>query len=234
MRISRAKMLLLCLVVASCVSPLTKEQMSHIHSVGVISLFGDRISLSHIRLLDAKNDKVPVTESQFDKIAEDTVIECAKAVDPTLEFKKVTIPKQPLMDKLYSGLGALYNATMSEIRPDLVEWVKRNPVDAIVIVREVNRQVPARGPSQYFAGIGLHQFLNRLPFVQVSAGIVVWDARTLEQITAADFAPGGGEYPESIEKVSDELAAGQRTPLVPILQRLLQNSLCASVKRVNL
>jgi hypothetical protein len=143
-------------------------------------------------------------------------------------------PKQPLMDKLYSGLAALYNVTMSEIRPDLSEWVRQNPVDAIVIVREVNRQVPARGPSQYFAGIGLHQFLGNRPFVQVSAGIVVWDARTMEQITAADFAPAGGEYPESIEKVGDQLAGGQRIPLVPILQRLLQNGLCGSVKRVNL
>jgi hypothetical protein len=225
---------LLCLVVASCVGPLTKEQTSHIHSVGVISLLGDRISLSHVRLFDNKNDKVIVVESQFDMIAENTVIECAKAVDPTLQFTKITIPKQPLMDKLYSGLAALYNATMSEIRVELLEWVKQNPVDAIVIVREVNRQVPARGPSQYFAGLGLHQFLGARPLVQVSLGIVVWDARTLEQMTAADFAQGGGEYPESIEKVGDQLGAGQRIPLVPILQRLLQTGLCGSVKKVNL
>src|SRR5258708_35487953 len=179
MRISRAGMFLICLVVASCVAPLTKEQASHIHSVGVISLLADRISLSHVRLLDGKNDKVPVIDTQFDMIAENTVIECAKAVDPTLEFKKITIPKQPLMDKLYSGLAALYNVTMSQIRPDLSEWVKQNPVDAIVIVREVNRQVPARGPSQYFAGLGLHQFLGNRPFLQVSSATFLSDPLTL-------------------------------------------------------
>src|SRR5271169_3767069 len=102
MRMPRFELLLLCLVVASCVAPLTKEQTSHIHSVGVISLLGDRISLSHVRLLDNKNDKVPVNESQFDMIAENAVIECGKTVDPTLQFKKIPIPKQSLMDKLYS------------------------------------------------------------------------------------------------------------------------------------
>jgi hypothetical protein len=138
------------------------------------------------------------------------------------------------MDKLYDGIPALYNLTMSEIRPELSEWARQNAVDAIAIVRAVNRQVPARGPSTYFTGVGLHQFLDRLPFIQVSAGIVVWNARTLEEITASDFAPAGGEYPVSIEKVSEQLAAGQRIPLIPALQRLLQEGVCRSVKRMNL
>jgi len=227
-------MLLLCAVVASCVGPLTKEQTSRIHTVGVLSLLGDRMTLNHVGLWEGKNDKVPVNETQFDMIAENTVIECAKSVDPTLAFKKIAIPKQPLIDKLYGGLAALYNLTLSEIRPDLSEWVRQNPVDAIVIIREINREVPARGPSQYFAGLGLHQFIDRLPIVQLSLGIVVWDARTLEQITVADFAPAGGEYPVSIEKVGEQLAGGQHIPLVPTLQHLLQNGLCGAVKRVNL
>jgi hypothetical protein len=234
MLIARALALLLFLVETSCVAPLTKEQVANIHSVGVISLLGDRVWLNHERFFDGKKDKVPVPDSQFDAVAENAVVECAKTVDPTLTFKKILIPKQPLMDKLYDGVPALYNLTMSEIRPELSEWVRQNAVDAIAIVRAVNRQVPARGPSTYFAGVGLHQFLNNLPFVQVSAGIVVLDARTLEQISGSDFAPAGGEYPVSIEQVGEQLAAGQRIPLIPTLQRLLQQGVCGSVKRLNL
>jgi hypothetical protein len=200
MSIARALALLLFLVEASCVAPLTKEQVGNIHSVGVISLLGDRVWLNHERFFDGKKDKVPAPDSQFDAVAENAVIECAKTVDPTLTFKKIAIPKQALMDKLYDGIPALYNLTMSEIRPELSEWVKQNAVDAIAIVRAVNRQVPARGPSQYFAGVGLHQFLNNLPFVQVSAGIVVLDARTLEQITASDLRRRVGNIPHRLKK----------------------------------
>jgi hypothetical protein len=234
MSIARAFALLLFLVETSCVAPLTREQVGNIHSVGVISLLGDRVWLNHERFFDGVKEKVPVPDSQFDAVAENAVIECAKTVDPTLAIKKIPIPKQALMDKLYDGIPALYNLTLSEIRPALSEWVKQNAVDAIVVVRAVNRQVPARGPSTYFAGVGLHQFLNNLPFVQVSAGIVVLDARTMEQITGSDFAPAGGEYPVSIENVGEQLAAGQRLSLIPTLQHLLQQGVCQSIKRVNL
>jgi hypothetical protein len=94
MLVARALTLLLFLVETSCVGPLTKEQAATIHSLGVISLLGDRVWLNHERLFGGIKDKVPVPDSQFDAIAENAVIECAKTVDPKLVFKKISIPKK--------------------------------------------------------------------------------------------------------------------------------------------
>jgi hypothetical protein len=229
-----AVILLIGLALAACATPLTPEQRSRIHSVGVISLLGDQITLSYTGLFDAFHDKVPVPASQFDALAEDSVIVCAKAVDPTLEFKKVALSKPPLMDKLYGGIAALYNLTLSQIHPELSAWAKENRVDAIVIVLAINSQVPARGPSQYFSGLGLHQLTTYAPIVQESFGIEIWDGNGQGSLGSFAAMPAAGEYSESIQKVRDELSAGARLPLIPMLQRMLRDDVCKLVTRANL
>src|ERR1043166_819939 len=115
MQIVRAALLGVCAALAGCAGPLTQEQRSRIHSIGILSLFGDRVTLNYTGMLDTIHDKIAVRDAQFDALAEKAIIDCGKADDLSRNFKKIAIPKQPLMDKLYSGLLSLYNATISEI-----------------------------------------------------------------------------------------------------------------------
>ena len=112
MQIVRAALLGVCAALAGCAGPLTQEQRSRIHSIGILSLFGDRVTLNYTGMLDTIHDKIAVRDAQFDALAEKAIIDCGKADDLSRNFKKIAIPKQPLMDKLYSGLLSLYNATI--------------------------------------------------------------------------------------------------------------------------
>ena len=121
----------LCITLASCAAPLTQEQHGEIHSIAVISLLRDRISLEKGSLFAGFAETVPVAGIGFDAVAENSLIECAKIASPKRTYKVIDIPKQPLMDKLYGGVLSAYNATMWRIRPDISEWAKQNPVDAM-------------------------------------------------------------------------------------------------------
>lgn len=225
----------LCVALASCAGPLTKEQHGQIHSVAVISLLGDRISLSKTALLfGGIGEQVPVAEIGFDAFAEQSVIACGKNLDPSRTFRTIDIPKEPLMDKLNDGVLSAYNATMWRIRPDIAAWVAQNPVDAVVIVREVNRQV-AGGPSLYFHGVGVRQWGDRPPIVQAVFGLVIWDGKTLAEITDLSDAPASTSYHESVDIVLGELKAGHRLPeLETKLKQLISSGACAMVRAANL
>jgi len=233
--IYKAILAALCFALASCAAPLTKAKHDDIHSVAVISLLGDRISLRKTALITGGfAEKVPVADIGFDALAENSLMECLKAGDPSRTFQIIDIPKQPLMDKLYDDLLSRYNATMSRIRPDISAWVKQNPVDAIVIVREVYSQVPG-GPSEYFGGVGVHQFLDQTPIVQAVFGLVIWDGKTLDELTDLSYSPIAGRYGQPVDVVFAELKAGHHIPrLESMLKPLVGSGTCAMAKASNL
>lgn len=226
----RLAALLACIALAACVGPLTQEQTDRIHSVAVISLIGDRITLKHaVLLLGGVNEKVPI-DSGFDRLAEDTAMACGKGRGVPRTMKRIDIPKQPLIDKLDTPVLAAYNATMSQIRPDIAAWAAQNPVDAIIIIHEVTNQIPG-GPSQYFAGLGLHQFLDRAPHVQGSFGLAIWDGKTLNEITDLSTIPDYGAYQYSIEDVRRLLLQGRHvTTLDNQLQLMVRTGVCAMLE----
>jgi hypothetical protein len=139
---------------------------------------------------------------------------------------RIDIPKKPLIAKLNSGLLAAYNATMSQIRPEIAAWAAQNPVDAIIIVREVTNQI-SHGPSQYFAGLGLHQFSDHAPRVQGSFGLVIWDGKTLNEITDLSTWPDYGPSQYSIDEVRGLLLAGRQVPtLEDSLKLMIRMNIC--------
>lgn len=215
-----------CLVLAACVGPLTKEQNDRIHSVAVISLIGDQVTLDQVALLfGGVHEKVPV-DAGFDALAEDTAMACGKGQGAPRTMQRIDIPKKPLIDKLNGGVLAAYNATMSLIRPEIAAWVAQNPVDAIIIIHEVNNQIPG-GPSQYFAGLGLHQFLDRAPHVQGSFGLAIWDGKTLSEITDLSTIPDYGAYQYSIDDVRRLLLEGRHvTTLENELKLMIRSGVC--------
>jgi hypothetical protein len=226
--------LLLFTIVAACTAPLTTEQRSRIHTLGVISLLGDRVTLSYSGLFDRSHDKIPLPDAQFDTLAEKAIVECGKVTNPTLDFSKIPIHKQPLIDKIYEGglMSFTYGSTVG-IVPDLSAWLKQNPVDAVVIVREMLLPIRGAGQEESFDGLGLHKSLSYGPRIYGTFGIVVRDS-ALQQIASREAKAFGGEYPTPMQTVRDELAAGKRIPLVPILQRIVQDETCKMVKSMNL
>jgi hypothetical protein len=224
----------LCITLASCAAPLTQEQHGEIHSIAVISLLRDRISLEKGGLFAGFAETVPVAGIGFDAVAENSLIECAKIARPKRTYKVIDIPKQPLMDKLYGGVLSAYNATMWRIRPDISEWVKQNPVDAIVIIREVYGQVRG-GPSQYFGGVGVHQFPNQSPVAQAVFGLVIWDGKTLDEITDLSDAPSTARFQQPLDAVLADLKEGRRVPdLETVLKLLIRSGTCEMARAANL
>lgn len=220
---------------ATCATALQIDQRGAPRSVGIMSLLGEGVSLEHTAMLfGGIREKVPVPGIGFDALAEATAVECAHTVNPQLAFRKIDIPKEPLIEKLTSGLLAAYNATMPEIRPAIFEWAKRNPVDLIVVIREIYVPVPG-GPSQYFGGVGVHQFVNNRAIVQATLGLSVWDGKTFDGITERSATPIAGDSSRTVEQLRDELKAGRDVPvLTSVLRRLVQIGVCDMIKAAKL
>jgi hypothetical protein len=220
---------------ATCASAFKLDTRGEPKSVGIISLLGDAVSLAYEPLLiGGIHEKVPVGGIGFDALAEATATECAHAANPQLAFRKIDIPKGPLIEKLTSGLLARYNATMPQIRPAIFEWAKRHPVDLIMVIREIYTQVPG-GPSQYFGGVGVHQFVNNRAIVQATLGLSVWDGKTADGITDRFASPIAGVYPGRVEQLYDELKGGHHVPaLESVLRRLVGVGVCEMAKAAKL
>jgi len=230
---SSIKALVLLLAMSSSLSA---QPIGHapVHSVGILTLLGDEVTLQRTALLfGGIDEKVPVATAAFDATAEKAIIDCARIQNPSMTFKTINLPKRPLIDKLRTSVLYNYNATMALIRPDILEWVKRNPVDAIVVVREVFTQVPG-GPSLYFGGVGVHQFVANPAIVQATFGLVIIDGRTFDDITEGYASPIAGTYPGTVDQLRDELKAGHHLPIEDVLRRLVQAGTCKMISNAKL
>jgi hypothetical protein len=222
-------------LLAGAAAALQLDQRGHPKTVGVISLLGDQVSLAYTALLMGSfKEKVPVAGIGFDALAEATAMQCATAINPQLAFRKIDVPKAPLIEKLHDGLLAAYNATPSELRLTIFQWAKSHPVDVIVVIRDVFVQVPG-GPSQYFGGVGVHQFVNKKAIIQATLGLSVWDGQTFDGITERSAIPIAGTYPGTVEQLRDEFKAGHRNPTFEqVLKRLVEVGVCSMMKGADL
>jgi hypothetical protein len=230
---TRAIVILLAAALSSCATKLTPEQRNQIRTMGVISLLGDQIALTHETMfLGGIQDKVPAPGIGFDTVAESSVMECAKAADPGLSFEIIDIAKMPLIEKLDSGPLYAYNATMWRIRPAIADWAKQHPVDAIAIVHEIWGQVPD-GPSTYFGGVGLHKFLDHPTMLIGMFGVRIWDGKTLDEIARFSTGYSPGLTTLSPEDVYATYKTGGRLPaLEETLKALVTKHVCDETKAI--
>lgn len=225
------------LAVASCATMPDKVRPD-VRSVGVVSLLGDSVTLFYFgKFFDGHRKDYALTGAGFDEVAERAMEERLHQSWPGVTVKRIRIEKADVIQQSNSGLLAMYNADVSDIRSALRPWAAQNNVDIIVIIRRNNGAVPIQAPQSNFSGLGLYaSFDVQPPHPVASLGVLVWDGRTLDFISESElFLVGSDPGAYTLDnRMEDNLVAPRRERLVNTLRMLVARATPALLGHVGL
>ena len=174
------------------------QQLARIHTIGIISVLGDTLTLKDVGLMVFGNSETPESVTAWgldDHISK----EVATWLWQRYTIKPVTYDKSAFADirpNIFDPLESELGKRVKALGP--------NGVDAYVIVYGTYAQDWIGGTNQFLKGIGIYHHLNWNGIYAVYSVFVI-DASSGETIASGDaLVPKGGGFDEEPWQASDE------------------------------
>lgn len=237
---------------ATAPSTLPAEKLASIRDVGVISLLGDDIHLTHIGLTVFGNTQTShaVNDWEIDKHAME-VLQASLQKTGTYQAREITFDRAALMqvytDSVYSPVD------FKLVAAELAEIAQAHGIDTFVVVTRYSAQDPVGHRSVYYEGAGLFSsgigdaLIKVAPYVWYKLDVV--DGKTAQVVastrgTVKQKNPGlfGPEYTLPYEEVDkswwnedfNAMSETQKNQLRDKLKELLSDSLPHTLEEINL